>query len=440
MGDAPVLLDAGIRAALQGRKSVTYVCPPSAWAVIPLFAELPEAAPGGIRLLVLAPETGDVFDVARSLRPLARFQPILSATGLARAGRLLAASAVRTLVATPRDAVTLLEMSRLKPGGIPVIALLWPEFMLAAGETALIDSLLAEASEAQRVIVTSDPAAVKDLLERHARRAAHAIGSQPPEHAAAAARYVVVEGERHPAAVRAVLDTLNPSSTFLWEPAAADRYERWTEFAEDPSVTIGSTPPAERQFDAAIAVELPSAEFLAQLAGCAGQVIVLVRASQVPYLLRLAKPLKNLHLAGAADRARERAHALRQSVRQRLEDHDVLNDLLALGPLFDEYDPALVAAALARGAGGAPAVESAAPLPAWVRIQVTVGKRDHVRPSDLVGALLNGVGLPKDHVGRVDIREGFSIVEVSAQDAARALRGLAGLTVRGKALGARVAK
>jgi hypothetical protein len=115
-----------------------------------------------------------------------------------------------------------------------------------------------------------------------------------------------------------------------------------------------------------------------------------------------------------------------------------MNDLLALNPLFDEYDPALVAAALARGAGTMPAVEGEQPA-SWIRIRVNQGKRDRLRPGDLVGALLNGVGLPADHVGRVEIREAFSIAEVRAEDAPRALRGLAGLTVRGRALAARVA-
>jgi len=42
-------------------------------------------------------------------------------------------------------------------------------------------------------------------------------------------------------------------------------------------------------------------------------------------------------------------------------------------------------------------------------------------------------------VGKVDIRDGFSIVEIRAEDATRTLRALAGLTVRGKKLAPRVA-
>ena len=429
-------LDASARAALDAKKPLVYVCPPAAWAAAPILAALSEGDADRPRFVILAPETGDVFDLARTLRPLPGFEPIHPVTGIARAGRLLAAGAGRTLILTPRDAIRLVEASRLKLATVGAVALLWPEFPLAAGDGPLIDTLLAEASSAQRLIVTSDPASAKDLVERHAHRAPTAVGSQPPEHASVGARYVVADGERRLSAVRSILDTLNPGTTILWEPAP-DRYERWIEFAEDPSVTVTDAPAADRKMDTAIAVELPSAEVLARLSTAASDVIVLIRASQLPYLQRIARTLKNLRIEGAADHARERAHKIRQAVRERIASEDVSSDLLALGPLFDEFDPALVAAALARGAGAPAPAEST--VPAWVRLQLSVGKRDRVRPSDIVGALLNGVGLPKDHVGKVDIREGFSIVEVRAEDAARALRELAGLTVRGRALGARIA-
>jgi ATP-dependent RNA helicase DeaD len=75
---------------------------------------------------------------------------------------------------------------------------------------------------------------------------------------------------------------------------------------------------------------------------------------------------------------------------------------------------------------------------AWVRVFVTAGRKDHARPADLVGALVNGVGLAKDHVGKIEIRDAFSLVEVRADDAERAVRGLTGATIRGKRIAARL--
>ena len=409
-----------------------------------MLSGIPEGDNDRPRLLVLLPDITDVLELASTLRPLPGFEPILPVTGLARAGRLLAAGAGRTILTTPRDAIRLAETSRLKLDRPPAIVLAWPE-LLDAGDTAVLDTVLAEAAEAQRIVLTSTPAAIKDLLERHARRAPVSTAAVVPEQPTVPARFMVVEGvERLAPAIRAVLDSLNPAATLLWEPTA-DRFERWSEFGEDPSVVIADVPPEDRTFDVAIAARLPSAEVLARLRERAQDVIVLLRAAQIPYLQRIARPLRNLRVADAADRARERSQELRRALRRRIEDEDVSAELLALAPLFDEYDPAVVAAALAREArrpaagAAAAAAEEPAGLTAWVRIQVTVGKRDKIRPADLVGALLNGVGLAKDHVGRIDIREGFSIIEIRADDAPRALRGLAGIVIRGKTLGARVA-
>jgi ATP-dependent RNA helicase DeaD len=73
-----------------------------------------------------------------------------------------------------------------------------------------------------------------------------------------------------------------------------------------------------------------------------------------------------------------------------------------------------------------------------VHIHINSGKRDRIRTADVVGALLNAVGLPKDHIGRVDVRDSFSLIEVRAEVAERTLRGLEGVTLRGRAVSARV--
>jgi hypothetical protein len=220
----------------------------------------------------------------------------------------------------------------------------------------------------------------------------------------------------------------------LWDPAP-DRIERWQDFGEDPTITIAGDVPGDRRFDLALAVDLPTAELLTRLAQQAGQVVVLIRPEQLPYLQRLARPLRGLRLPGVVDRERERAATLQREVRERIESGGAAGELLALAPLFDEFDPALVAAALVRPA--APKEEKPA-YHAWVRIQVSMGKRDRVRPADLLGALLNGVGLPKDHVGRIEIKESSSTIEVRMEAVARAIEGMAQLSVRGRPLAGRV--
>jgi ATP-dependent RNA helicase DeaD len=142
-------------------------------------------------------------------------------------------------------------------------------------------------------------------------------------------------------------------------------------------------------------------------------------------------------VAAEADVALDRAAAVRRRLRERLAEGHLDAELLTLGALFDEYDPTLVAAAAlavsAVPAAAVPAPESAG----WARLFVTAGKRDGVRPGDLVGALLNQVGLPRNAIGRIDLRDGFTLIEIRADEVERAQRGLTGTSLRGKRVTAR---
>ena len=152
---------------------------------------------------------------------------------------------------------------------------------------------------------------------------------------------------------------------------------------------------------------------------------------------RVAPPPAARPLRGAADRAGDGVSALRHGVGGGLAAGPPLAELLALEPLFDEHDPALVAAALL-AARDRPAPARADDVPTWVRVHVSAGRRERLRAGDLVGALLNAVGLVKDEVGRIEIREGFALVDVRAESAERAARGLNGTTIRGTRVVARL--
>jgi len=437
---APVL-DAGHRAALSAGKPLVYVCPPAGWAARPLFAALPHPATPGPTVVVV-PEIATAWDLAAALGPLTDLGPIHPATGLARTEKLLRAARVGTLLATLPDALALMRRSALKLDAVGRLVLAWPEQALALGLGDALDTLLADASSAHRLVLTADETAIADLLERHARRAPVAWAARLPEAPVRQARYAVVERARRPRAVRAVLDVLNPTRAVLWDPAP-DAAVRWEALVSSPDVALldgtgaGAGAPGGTPADVAIAVDLPSAEVLTALAAAASAIVVLPDAGQMDYLKRIAGPLDALRLPGAADHARDWVSALRHEVRERLEAGAPLAELLALEPLFDEHDPALVAAALL-AARGRPASARADDVPVWVRVHVSAGRRERLRAGDLVGALLNAVGLAKDDVGRIEIREGFALVDVRADEAERAVRGLNGATLRGSRIVARL--
>src|SRR5262249_11853956 len=74
-------------------------------------------------------------------------------------------------------------------------------------------------------------------------------------------------------------------------------------------------------------------------------------------------------------------------------------ELLLLAPLLARHDPAVLAAAALRlvtepAASPRPAPEASAGGAAFARVWVGIGRKDSVRPGDLVGALTREVGLP----------------------------------------------
>jgi hypothetical protein len=404
-----------------------------------LFCALPpaEAAPA---TLAVVPEASHALDLAAALQSLAHLGPVHPVTSPTRAQRLLRAGGVRTLIATLPDVLDLVRRSTFQPEGLSRLVLGWPEQLLWQGLSAGLDTLLADAPEVQRIILTQDDAATPEFLERHARRAPVAAAAPLPAMPVGPARYAVVDHSRRILGCRLALDALDPGRAWLWDPDP-DAAARCAALTAQPGVRLldaaAYDAPAEPA-DLAIALDLPSAQVLAVLRAAARDVVVLLDAAQVPYLERIASRLEVLRLAGAPDQARDALSRLRRDVRDRLARGMPVTELLALDPLFEEHDPALVAAALLAGRGAAPGPATSEDVPTWVRVHVNAGRRDQLRPGDLVGALLHGVGLVKDDVGRIELREGFALVDVRAAEAERAVAGLNGTTIRGHRIAARI--
>jgi hypothetical protein len=344
-------------------------------------------------------------------------------TGLARSTALLKEGRVGLLAGSAADLAALVARSALKLDSIETVVLAWPESFSDA-----LDPLLAEAPDARRIVLSWNPPALSECLERHARRA-EVVGALPldqdgrPLKPVCSARYAVVAAARRLAAVREALDALRAVRPYVWNGGPG-------------------SPPASG-VDAVVATVLPSRDELATLAAIA-PAVVLVTASQLPYLKSIAS-LTPLALPGKADRAQDRTAALRARIAERLERGEVDAELALLEPLFELWDPAEVAGAVLalQRDGGRGTEEGFAPqaVPtdaAWVKIFVTVGKKDKAGAKDLVGALIREVGLEKGQIGRIEVRETHSLVEVAPAVAEQAVRRLGGVSIRGRRVTARV--
>jgi DbpA-like RNA binding protein len=318
------------------------------------------------------------------------------------------------------DLAALVTRAALKLETLDTIALAWPESFAAE-----LDPLLAEAPNARRVILSWNPTALDPFLERHARRP-EIIGDLPlddvgrPLGPVTSARYAIVAAARK--RVRDVLDSLRSLRPYVWTGGA---------------IEAPGEPP-----DAVIAAVLPTRDELRQLAAIAPQPTVLVLASQLPYLRSIAT-LTPLPLPSPADRAQDRVAALRAQIAARLRLGDVDPELAMLAPLFEEHAPAMVAAALLAISRSAAATGEAADTgtPAeegrWSKLFVYVGRKDRASAKDLVGALIKEAGLQKGQIGKIDVRDTFSLVEIAPAVIDQAVQRLAGVTIRGRRVTAR---
>lgn len=420
------------KAALERGRHVALVTPPAVEQAGELWELLPRETPGhgpGVGPPVLIICADDVSAAEWASAAPADFR-VHAVTGLARSARLLTRRRVHVLAGAVSDLAALLARAALKLDAVRTIVIAWPEAFAGGEHAAVLDTLLGEAREARRIVLSWNPLLLRDFLERHARRA-EVVGSPPVDDVGAPlaplgpARYAVVPPSRRAATVREAIELLDLERPFVWEGGPIG----------PPDLSPDLAP------DAVLCARLPSREQLAALMRFGGGApALLVTAAQLPYLHSIAGPLTPLRLPSSADRAADRAAALRDQVARLITERRVDAELALLDPLFERFDPAEVAAALLAISYQPSAVSSPLPPPsaAWVKVFVNVGKKDRAAAKDLVGALIREVGIPKDAIGRVDVRETFSLIDVTPAVADRAVRGLSRVAIKGRRAVARL--
>lgn len=344
---------------------------------------------------------------------------------VATAGSRASAAAlgsVPALAVSAADALDLVGRSNLHPAEFRAVVLAWPEELDQQGAEAL-GAVMAECDrEAQRlVVVAACGPQVERLVERYAFKAMtfgfpeaeparEGAAAAPPPHLGAA-QYVIAPASRLAEWRLLIADALDPAAP---RPVAAC--------------------PATRAEAAALAA--------------AGQPVLVLAYYQLRWARTLFEPLTPFPVPGAVAGLERNADRLRSRVGALAEAGDLERELLILGPLFDRFDPAVVAAAALRLASArgdpAPLAASAAgaggrgAAPTYARLWVGIGRKDGVKPGDLVGALANEAGVPADAIGRIELRDLFCLVDVRSDHADQAVRRLTGVTVRGRRVVARI--
>ncbi|MHA7128318.1 DEAD/DEAH box helicase [Algoriphagus namhaensis] len=74
------------------------------------------------------------------------------------------------------------------------------------------------------------------------------------------------------------------------------------------------------------------------------------------------------------------------------------------------------------------------------RLFLNLGKKDRIRPNDIVGAIAGEAGVPGKSIGGIDIYDNFSFVDVPQKDAAHVIQVMKTNTIKGKAVNMEISK
>jgi ATP-dependent RNA helicase DeaD len=412
------------------------ITPPVPVYATPAVAGLLSRVDKGKRALILGPASQlDEWGALTHRLTQGAGLSLQVAHSTARVTRLLRAGSVDVVIATPETAVSLVSRSALKMEAATGILLAWPESWPDADSlTPLMQDL---AKETQRIVYTAEPERVNNVMERFASKAL-TIGVQHGETPVGPVRTVSVPWTRRVQALADLVELLDPATLAVWtvDRSYHDAIAQVVSLAEpEARLVTGDAPPAST----IIAFDLPTAERLRQLRG-AGEVILLVPPGTESHVARIAAPRRPLQLPGPLDAIREVESAQRAAIVNAIETGKAQRSLLTLAPLFERHDPAAVAAALFElwTSSAQPTAPPPPEVPATSRIYVGVGKKDGASANDLVGVLTRELRVDRHKIGRIELREGYSLIEVPAQDAEQLAAALNGVTVRRKRVTARV--
>ncbi len=78
--------------------------------------------------------------------------------------------------------------------------------------------------------------------------------------------------------------------------------------------------------------------------------------------------------------------------------------------------------------------------PNMARLFLSLGKKDRIRPNDIVGAIAGETGVPGRSIGGIDIFDSFSFVDVPSKDAEHVIKVMKSNTIKGLALNIEISK
>jgi ATP-dependent RNA helicase DeaD len=188
-------------------------------------------------------------------------------------------------------------------------------------------------------------------------------------------------------------------------------------------------------------------------AGREGKAIIFVTARQQRMLHEIERytgqRISPMKMPTRADIAARRTAIFKDSIRETLAEGDLELYLALVEELAEEgFEMAEVAAACARLARRDKPLEVEVEREpeqtftvedGMTRLFIGAGRRDGVRPGDIVGAIANEADVPGRAIGSIDIYDNFTFVELPAQFTAQVLDRMGRTMIRNRVVNVRVA-
>jgi len=428
-----------------------------------------------IQLLIICADAEAAAAASASVVRLAGSRPLraIAATTARRAARLLKAGGTQVVAGAAPELLSLMQGSSLKLDQVRHVVLAWVDELIAGGEESVLETIMAEIpKDAARIVVANEiTPQVEALIERYARRARRVAPTAPATaESGLTLQYVTSSVASRLPALRRLLDDTDPVRAVVYvrtddserdvrDLLRALGYSQNTE-PNEPGVHVARAAGAG-DWDLVVLYDIPaSREELREAIGPQPRRVVALAQPRLLASLRVlagAAAVTPFTLSDAGLRARTREEIIRTELREMLETGAFARELLTLEPLLESYDGIEIAAATlrlleqarferdaarartvseARGThAGTTAGATGAPM---TRIFVNVGAMDNARPGDLVGAITNEAHITSSQVGKIDIRENHSLVEIASDVAESVVSKLTGSTIRGRRVVARV--
>jgi ATP-dependent RNA helicase DeaD len=417
-------------------------------------------------VLVLTDSAATADRLAESV---ARLAAVTGHTVAALGSPWLLPGRAQIMMGSPSDVLDGVSRGDLSLGRVEALVVDQAQLIEGWGGLDAVERVIDYLSPETQRVLSALPVteAVTDLVERHFKRAPTVPArdpGEPPQRGSV--RFRIVSEPKEEAALALADELLAQDARHLLvysrsEDRAADLGDYLTLHGylagapgdEDAPVWLGVDALAGRSAAqgvpglAVVSYDVPSdPDTLDRRHSVGDSGVVLVLPRELAHLRSLARRTGyDVVPFPPARRAPTALEDLRSSLELALDDGNAAAYLPALEPLFERFDPAEVAAAAVAllRSRPPPASEPSTPsprarepsaAPAWVKLFVGVGSRDGLRPGDLVGAITGEANVEGGSVGKIDIRESHSIVEVHDDVARRVIKALNGTTIKGRAV------